>query len=241
MSEDEEADIEAKRASTQQARANTAKTYVDMGALDSAEVRQGLAQEGEFQIEDLLDGTEYETDLWGGEGDFNDFDIKNSLPSPALYGTMIKSDADEKWKTINGTPVPVGENGELEGAIGERIVKSEHTNSERGSDVETKNNNFGKGFEGDSGKDHLDKRHQEGNYTDVTLEQYESAALDLLNQEVGGDILGFDGKDGNVYRWNKQTGDYAIGEPNVRVVTMYPLRGGEERFNNLKAKKEKED
>jgi len=164
----------------------------------------------------------------------------NPLTAHGAYDRIGIRDS-EKWITINGARIPVDENGELKGEVGERIVKSEYANSKRGSDVKTQSNNFGKGFEGDSGQDHLDKRHQEGNYTDMTLEQYESAALDLLNQEVGGDILGFDGRDGNVYRWNKQTGNYAVGEPNVRVLTMYPLRGGEERFNSLRAKKEKED
>ena len=122
MSDDEEADIAAKNAGTQQTRANTAKIYVDMGALDPSEVRSGLAGEGDFQIEELLDNLGEEGDLWGSEDDFNEFDIKNSLTSPALYDTMINNDtADEEWKTINGTPVPVGEDGELKGAVGNKI------------------------------------------------------------------------------------------------------------------------
>jgi hypothetical protein len=40
-----------------------------MGALDPSEVRKGLAQEEEFEIEGLLDGVDVGSDnLWGGEG-----------------------------------------------------------------------------------------------------------------------------------------------------------------------------
>jgi phage-related protein (TIGR01555 family) len=67
MSESEQAQIEAAKIQAQLVKAQTAQLYVDMGALDPTEVRNGLAQEEEFAVEELLDGIEG-VDIWGGEG-----------------------------------------------------------------------------------------------------------------------------------------------------------------------------
>ena len=55
VSEQDQANIDQQRASTQQLRAQTAQTYVDMQAVDPSEVRKGLAKEGVFDIETILD------------------------------------------------------------------------------------------------------------------------------------------------------------------------------------------
>jgi len=65
MSDEDQAKVERERAQTQQIKAQTAKIYVDMQALDPSEVRKGLAGEEEYSIEDLLDGES--GDIWGGE------------------------------------------------------------------------------------------------------------------------------------------------------------------------------
>lgn len=58
MSENEQADLDQKRVNIQQSRANTAKIYVDMGAIDPTEVRTKLAEDGEYNVEQILDGLE---------------------------------------------------------------------------------------------------------------------------------------------------------------------------------------
>lgn len=58
MSENEQADLDQKRVNIQQSRANTAKIYVDMGAIDPTEVRGKLAEDGEYNVEQILDGLE---------------------------------------------------------------------------------------------------------------------------------------------------------------------------------------
>lgn len=55
LSELEEAQLEQTRAATQQTRAATAQIYVGMQAVDPTEVRKGLSDSGEFNIETLLD------------------------------------------------------------------------------------------------------------------------------------------------------------------------------------------
>ena len=65
LSEIEQADIEHKRAQTSQTKAATALLYVDMGAVDPLEIRRGLANDKEFDIEKLLDDVP-ESDLTAG-------------------------------------------------------------------------------------------------------------------------------------------------------------------------------
>ena len=55
LSETEKAAADQTRAAASFSKAQTAQLYVDMGALDPSEVRKGLAADGEFEIEKLLD------------------------------------------------------------------------------------------------------------------------------------------------------------------------------------------
>lgn len=61
QSDTEIADIEQRRAQTQQIKAQTAQSYIETGVLDPSEVRKSLAEEGEFDIEEIL--TEDDIDL----------------------------------------------------------------------------------------------------------------------------------------------------------------------------------
>ena len=55
LSDAEQADLEQKRAQTQQTKAQTAQIYVDMQAIDPSEVRKKLADAEEFDVENMLD------------------------------------------------------------------------------------------------------------------------------------------------------------------------------------------
>lgn len=57
LSDVERADLEQKKANTQNTKARTAQIYVDMQAMDSSEVRKSLADSDEFDVEEILDGT----------------------------------------------------------------------------------------------------------------------------------------------------------------------------------------
>lgn len=65
LSELEQAELEAKKAATDLAIAQTAQVYIDMQALDASEVRKKLADSSEFDINTILD----EDDI---DGDFMD-------------------------------------------------------------------------------------------------------------------------------------------------------------------------
>ena len=91
MSAEEEAKVSQTKAQTQQTQANTAKTYFDIGVLDPTEIRKGLAQEGQFCVEDLLEniGASAETaDFWGSEDD------PDTLPEE-LQGDLPVSDSKD--------------------------------------------------------------------------------------------------------------------------------------------------
>lgn len=64
MSDNEQADLDQKKAQTQQTKAQTAQLYVDMGVIDPTEVRKKLAESQEFDVENMLDGTEDDEDLF---------------------------------------------------------------------------------------------------------------------------------------------------------------------------------
>lgn len=63
LSDNEQADLDQKKAATAQVKAQTAQIYVDMQAIDPQEVRRKLADSSEFDVETLLDEYEDEEDL----------------------------------------------------------------------------------------------------------------------------------------------------------------------------------
>lgn len=66
ISDAEQADLEQKKASVQQTKAQTAQLYVEMQAIDPTEVRKKLADSEKFDVENMLD--EYdEENLFGEE------------------------------------------------------------------------------------------------------------------------------------------------------------------------------
>ena len=69
MSETEQATVEQTRAAVSLTKAQTAQMYVDMGALDPKEVRCALADDGDFDIEKMLDDVP-EEDLLAGWEDY---------------------------------------------------------------------------------------------------------------------------------------------------------------------------
>lgn len=63
LSEAEKASLDQQKESTKQIKASTAQVYVSMGALDPNEIRKKLAEEEEFDVENVLDGVD-EDDLF---------------------------------------------------------------------------------------------------------------------------------------------------------------------------------
>ncbi|MCL2223570.1 MAG: hypothetical protein FWB96_01235 [Defluviitaleaceae bacterium] len=106
--------------------------------------------------------------------------------------------------------------------------KNINENSERQeSQLVTVNetDDFGGGFEDNSAEEHLAKRQRNGHYLGLTTAQYESRALEVLQSDLGGNVQGFETKHGKLVRWDSSTNDFAIGVPNKKVSSMFPLDG----------------
>ncbi len=80
LSDVEQADLDQKRAQTQQTKAQTAQIYVDMQAVDPSEVRKKLADSEDFDVENMLDEVP-EDDL---------FAEYNAQQQAAQVGTMAE-------------------------------------------------------------------------------------------------------------------------------------------------------
>lgn len=89
LSELEEAQLEQTRAATQQTRAATAQIYVGMQAVDPTEIRKGLSDSGEFNIETLLD--DYSDDnLFPPEEQILDGSMPPSEATASYSGTIAE-------------------------------------------------------------------------------------------------------------------------------------------------------
>lgn len=64
LSESEQADLDQKKAQTQQTKAQTAQIYCDMQAIDPSEVRRKLADSEDFDVENMLDEIDGDEDLF---------------------------------------------------------------------------------------------------------------------------------------------------------------------------------
>lgn len=91
LSETEQAQVEQIKASTAQVKAATAQTYIDLGILDPSEVRNGLKEEGEYAIEDLIDEDDPDIPLSYSEAENTD------LPEP-----MAADTAEPQQTTLTG-------------------------------------------------------------------------------------------------------------------------------------------
>lgn len=79
LSETEQATVDQSKAQTALIKAQTAQTYVDLGALDPTEVRAGLASSDEYEIEDLLD----------------------SIPAEDLFDNYAENNSGTEDETLN--------------------------------------------------------------------------------------------------------------------------------------------
>lgn len=90
MSETERADVSQKNAQTEQVKAQTAQVYIDSGVLDPSEVRKSLANEGEFDIEEVIS----EEDLILPEDTFSPTEMSGTSASDD-FDIELKSEVED--------------------------------------------------------------------------------------------------------------------------------------------------
>ena len=162
---------------------------------------------------------------------------------------------DERWITVNGTPVQVGEGGELQGEVGAKIMNetNEIAQTENAGDnstpAETSDTmeESGGGLSATGANPDIpdmnkraqlrhEKHLQEGkSYPGMTMEEYVQKSSELVRSAVDGDILGFQAKDGGIVRYNQSTGDFAKGY-STGVATMFVPKNGIAYFENEREK-----
>ena len=125
LSDTEQATVDQTKAQTALVKAQTAQAYVDMQALDPAEVRCRLASDEEFDVEDIIsedDEDDLLQSLLGTEPSaLSDVEAarknleQGQTPGGAEQSVLAESHKDaanaENWVAINGTHVLIDENG----------------------------------------------------------------------------------------------------------------------------------
>jgi pyocin large subunit-like protein len=74
-------------------------------------------------------------------------------------------------------------------------------------------------------------------YPGLTKAEYAQRAHDLVRSATDENILGYKTSNGSVARYNKTTNDFVQGYK-TGIATMFPLKGGEVRFNKKKQRAE---
>ena len=80
-------------------------------------------------------------------------------------------------------------------------------------------------------------RNHKKQYRGLTIEQYAQRAHDLVRSATSDNILGYKAKNGSIARYNKTTHDFVQGF-DIGIATMFPLKGGEARFNKKRQRAE---
>lgn len=130
LSELEEAQLEQTKAATQQTKAATAQIYVGMQAVDPSEVRKGLSDSGEFNIETLLDDYTDE-ELFPAE---EQVPGETSMPTEAP-GKIAEQGCFSEYSEANTAPA---ENPAASQATENTPVSSEEGNIEESENVDEK-------------------------------------------------------------------------------------------------------
>lgn len=120
LSENEQADLELKRAQLQQTKAATAQTYISLEVLDATEVRKKLASTEEFDIDTILDTEDIgEDDLFediveSSVGDIEDGNSPDAAPAATkLPQDMTDEERVQKEIAGDGDDAPTGKIGSV--------------------------------------------------------------------------------------------------------------------------------
>ena len=137
------------------------------------------------------------------------------------------------WRTINGTHVPVGKNGELKGEIGEKILALSTNVNE--TDIGTLDNPSPTGANPDLpgfAQKNLDNHFGNGGKSDhsnqypgFTKEQYAERAAALARSPVGDGIEGYMATKGrfkgSIIRYDTSLNDWVRTHPATGISTMF--------------------
>lgn len=107
LTDSEQADIDQKKAQTEQIKAQTAQTYIDSNVLDPSEVRKSLANEGDFDIEEVI--TEDDLDL--PEDTFSPTEMSGTSENDD-FGLEVSAKAEDE-AAVKGAAILVIKDGKI--------------------------------------------------------------------------------------------------------------------------------
>lgn len=250
LSETEQAQVDQIKASTAQTKAATAQTYIDLGILDPSEVRNGLKEEGDYAIEDLIDEDDPYLPISYSEAE------NTALPEPMAADTVEpqqttltgriaeqgafkgymkapgNSQGNEANRLTKGTPSAIiksqtnqTDGGEGSGNFGHKGVKGQVGGSAPSDSSNPKPSASGSnpectGFASDKLlKKHVNKHAHEFGITNEA--DYVAKAKNFIKQPCSDKIDGYATKDGEVVRFNRETGEYGKGTPGGNIKTYF--------------------
>ena len=235
-------DDEQKKAAVQKTKADTAAVLIDAGVIGPEEERRRIANDPDSGYDgidpyDLPETSEEEMDDARDVTDSEHEEMVNTLGQDAAD--------DEGWITMNGCRVKLDENGTIIAGAGGKfngkkvsdIKKSTQQNAKNAtSQYKTKadaigSNTFSQGFSKRNLDIHYSQHKEE--FPGLTKTQYAEKAKALIEQPVGGDILGHVKANGRLVRFDSRDDTYVSGHPDVGIATMMKLNGGKERFEKL--------
>jgi len=159
---------------------------------------------------------------------------------------------DENWITVNGTPVQVGEYGDLQGEVGDKIMSTNNTNDNGQTEniqsnstlLEVSDTMGDSNGEYDATGANLDilpmtqknldahwggKSDHSDEYEGWTKEQYAERATELIRSATNENILGYRAEDGAIVRYDREANDFVkSGKTGIR--TMFKPSRGEAYF-----------
>lgn len=164
---------------------------------------------------------------------------ENSLDKLQNKSKMsVRSDDDGEegeWRTINGTPCQINEEGKIIKGPDALVESSEENGAESQTEGEEESGDEGQttspnpdpqgantpctGFAKKNLKRHFNRHGAE--FPGLSRKDYNDQAVELLKQPCGGDIEGFADEDGAIHRFNKTTGEYAVGFPGGDIKTYF--------------------
>lgn len=152
LSETEQAQVDQIKASTAQVKAATAQTYIDLGILDPTEVRNGLKEEGDYAIEDLIDEDDPDlplSELVGENTSFSEpMTVDTEAPQQTIHhGKIFEQGSFNEYKSERNNSLG-NEANSLTKEDTSAIIKSQSTQTDGGKG----SGNFGhKGVKGQVG------------------------------------------------------------------------------------------
>lgn len=91
------------------------------------------------------------------------------------------------------------------------------------------------GFRNKASEEHHKKHLRNGEFGNITFEEYVQRGIEFLSQPCGGNIDGYATEDGEICRFDVETGEYAKGIPGKELITYFKAKFSNGKVDIVKA------